>query len=165
MGLLARTWLAASIALGLALAPAFVEAAPKKAKITARTIAKWQKKKMKPDLIVEKAMAGGYKITKAEKKKLLKLKVKKPLIAKLELAQKEQAAPVTASVDAPAAAPKKEPFDPNKTIDPNSIDFDSVPPPKGMPPGIKQTETKPKNEPAPAKEQSKGKREVFAAGK
>src|SRR5688500_5589326 len=111
MGLLARTCLAASLAFGVAMMPSWSEAASKRAsksrskkpaarkpakpKVTAKTIAKWQKKKMPHDQIVEKAMAAGYKITKLEKKKLLKYKVKKPLIAKLEEAQKLQA-PATA---------------------------------------------------------------------
>jgi hypothetical protein len=181
MGLLARTCLAASLVFGVALMPAWTEAAskrtskgrskkpaarkPVKAKVTAKTIAKWQKKKMPQDQIVEKAMAAGYKVTKLEKKRLLKYKVKKPLIAKLEEAQK---APAPAAMVAEASPNKTPTFDLDKTMDPNEIDFDSVPPPKGMPPEIEKkqaAEKKAAPAPAPAKDENKSKRQVFAAGK
>ena len=189
MGLLARTCLPAAIALSVSLSPAWVEAASKRAtktktqkkraakksvkkakakKVTAKTIARWQKQKMPREEIVEKAAAAGYKVTKLEKRKLLRYKVKRPLIAQLEGAQK--AAPAPASE---AALATKTPlkFDLEKTMDPNDIDFDSVPPPKGMPTDLAkkqrdEAEKKPAPAPAPRKsDDNKEKRVVIAAGK
>ncbi len=193
MGLLARTCLPAALVLGLALCPGWAEAAPSNSaackakrasrkkgtkrrghrvapkkrahpKVTAATIAKWQKRKVPQDQIVEKATAAGYKVTKIEKKRLLRLKVKKPLIAKLEEAQKVPGALAQATPAAPS-------FNLEETIDPNDIDFDSVPPPKGMPAGMaqKQKEEAAKKplaaEPAEKSEEPKTKRVVIAAGK
>ena len=191
MGLLARTCLPAVLVLGL-MSPMSAEAEsrssickskkkkavkkkkaakkPARAKVTALTISKWQKKKVPEDQIVEKATAAGYKVTKAEKKKLLKYKVKKPLIARLEgkvvpVPEGEEAAPV-------AKAPPS--FDLDKTMDPNEIDFDSVAPPKGMPNDLatkqKQEATEAKKPATPSKQplkvdDKKEKRVVIAAGK
>jgi hypothetical protein len=185
MGLLARTCLPVVLAFGMLAPAAIAEATSRpgickakkkkkavkrkkrvkraKPKVTARTIAKWQRKKMPHDQIVEKALAAGYKVTKAEKRKLLKLKVKKPLIARLEN-------PVESEPALAAAAPATPKFDLDKTIDPNSIDFDSVPPPKGMPEGYakkqrEEAERKPAPAPAPKNDDKKEKRVVIAAGK
>jgi hypothetical protein len=141
---------------------------PGKAKLTALSISKLQKKKVPEDQIVEQATAAGYRVTKAEKKKLLKYKVKKPLIARLESIGK--AAPVAGASPATKAPPS---FDLEKTIDPNDIDFDSVPPPKGMPDDLakkQRNEAEAEKKPAPAKQplksdDKKEKRVVIAAGK
>src|SRR5688572_16201220 len=172
MGLLARTCLPAALVLGL-MSPAIAGSAerpsickskkkkvvkkkktaakkPAKAKVNALTISKWQKKKVPDDQIVEKATAAGYKVTKAEKKKLLKYKVKKPLIARLEGKAAEGAV-----ADAAPATKAPPSFDLEKTMDPNDIDFDSVPPPKGMPDDLakkqKQEATESKKPAQPAK--------------
>jgi hypothetical protein len=143
MSFLARTCLPVVLLLGAAILPSEVEArgfevckkkakkkrAVKRSKVTAATIAKWQKQKLSPDEIVEKATAAGYVVTKSEKAKLKRLKVKPLVITKLEMSKKDAPAPAVA-----APAKKKDPeFNLDRTINPNDIDFDSVPPPNGMP--------------------------------
>ncbi len=91
----------------------------------ARTIKKLQRKGYTNDEIVEKARAANYVVTKKQKRRLKKMRVRRTLIAAL-------AAPAPAKAVAPA---KPQPIDLDKTIDPNEIDFDSVPPPDGMPTG------------------------------
>ena len=101
--------------------------AKKAKKVTAKNIKAWQKKGLTDEEIVKLATEGGYKVTKKETKKLKKLKVRTTLVAALST-------PVGGTTTAAAApAPKgPEPIDIDTVIDPNDIDFDSVPPPKGM---------------------------------
>ncbi|MEQ8279242.1 MAG: hypothetical protein RMA76_17555 [Deltaproteobacteria bacterium] len=91
----------------------------------ARTIKKLQRKGYTNDEIVEKARAANYVVTKKQKRRLKKMRVRRSLIAAL-------ATPAPAKAVAPA---KPQPIDLDRTIDPNEIDFDSVPPPDGMPTG------------------------------
>ena len=98
--------------------------AAKAKKVTAKTIKGWQKKGLTDEEIVKLAAESGYAVTKKETKRLKKLKVRPSLMAALSGAP---AAPPA------AAAPKgPQPIDIGKIIDPNDIDFDSVPPPQGM---------------------------------
>lgn len=94
-------------------------------KVTAKTIRRWQKKGLSHAKIVKKAHARGYKVTKRQRRKLKRLRVSKRLIAALS------ARPAPKATLA-AAARGPQPIDINTTIDPNDIDFDSVPPPEGM---------------------------------
>ena len=138
-GLLRRLTLALTLVVGGAFAiPEPVEAAPqadsvckrkkrrskrrRKKKLSAKTIKRWQKKGLSNERIVEKARARGYKVTKRERRKLKRARVRKSLIAAL-------AAPAAKRVAAPSGP---QPIDIEKTIDPNEIDFDSVAPPEGM---------------------------------
>lgn len=94
-------------------------------RVTAKQIKRMQRRGLTDDQIVAKAHAAKYKLTKRERRQLKRLRVRKTLIAALDR-------PVASTV---AAAAPAEPlkFDLDKTIDPNDIDFDSVPPPEGMP--------------------------------
>lgn len=131
-----------ALAIGGAVAwPSAAEAAPgrsavsckrgkaKKAKkLTAKTIRRWEKKGWSDEKIVKKAQARAYKVTKKERKRLTRYKVSAPLIAALAATD----APVAKARLAPATPAARQPIDLETTIDPNDIDFDSVPPPEGM---------------------------------
>lgn len=95
-----------------------------KRKITAKTIKRWQKKGWSNEKIVKKAQARGYKVTKRERRKLKKLRVRKSL--RLALAK-----PAAAPAAKPAPSGPKR-IDIEAEMDPNDIDFDSVAPPAGM---------------------------------
>lgn len=95
-----------------------------KKRVTAKKIKRWQKRGLTNEEIVAKAEAAGYKVTKREARKLRRFKVRKSL--RLALAGK-----TAAPAEAAPAAPMK--IDLNHTMDPNDIDFDSVPPPDGTP--------------------------------
>lgn len=100
--------------------------AKSKKKLTAKTIKRWQKKGWSNAKIVKKAQARGYTVTKKEAKRLKKYRVRKSLIAALEK-------PAAGAVAAAPAAPKgPAPIRVDVEMDPNDIDFDSVPPPDGM---------------------------------
>lgn len=148
-------------------------------KVTARTIARWQRKRLKEDAIVARAMKAGYKVeSRREKRRLRKYRVRKSLIAKLVTATEQKKAPAKAQ-------PKAPEFNLDKTIDPNEIDFDSVPPPTGIPdryssnganekdqkldtslrPSAFDPKAKSKSTAQETEDESKKKRVVFAAGK
>ncbi len=95
-------------------------------KVTAKTIRRWQKKGLSHAKIVKKAHARGYKVTKRERRKLKRLRVNKRLIAALSARRAKKTTLASARPSGP------QPIDINTTIDPNDIDFDSVPPPEGM---------------------------------
>lgn len=92
-------------------------------KVTAKTIKRWQRKGWSDAKIVKKAKARGYKLTKREKRKLKKLKVRKSLRLALATPTKAEAKPARTG---PA------PIRVDAEMDPNDIDFDSVAPPAGM---------------------------------
>lgn len=98
--------------------------AAKKKKLSAKTIKRWQKKGWSNAKIVKKAQARGYRVTKKERRKLKRFKVRKSLIAALSSSQ--------VGAVASAGPAKPQAIDIESTIDPNDIDFDSVPPPAGM---------------------------------
>lgn len=149
-------------------------------KVTARTIARWQRRRVKENTIVARAMKAGYEVkTRRERRRLRKYRVRRSLIAKLATATKKKNR-------APPPEKKAPDFNLDKTIDPNEIDFDSVPPPSGIPDEYSSNEQKgdqhklntslrpsafdPNAKPKHAKddadqEDSKKKRVVFAAGK
>lgn len=100
---------------------------PKRAKkITAKTIKRWQKKGWTNAKIVRKAKAKGYVVTKKELRRLRKYRVRKSL----RKALKTELVAVAAVTPAKKRGPQR--IDLNATIDPDDIDFDSVPPPEGM---------------------------------
>ncbi len=96
-------------------------------KVTAKKISRWQRKGWSHDKILQKATAANYKVTKRERRRLKKYRVKRSLIKKLANLEAAEATPVRT-----AAQPNK-PINIHETIDPNEIDFDEVPPPDGMP--------------------------------
>lgn len=145
--------------------------APAPKPVTAQTIKLWEKKGLADAEIVEKAEERGYVVGAAEKKRLEKLKVRRSLIAALG----------GAPAAAPVAVAAKQPIDLQKVIHPSEIDFDSVPPPSGMPRALAEKQEREKDEkkldtslrpsapfegtrkPASASDGS-GRRVVFSAG-
>ena len=96
-----------------------------KRRITAKTIKRWQRKGYSNKKIVRLAKKRGYKLTKKERRRLRRYKVRRSLRKALKTGLVAKAAP-------PKAPKKKGVVDLEETIDPNDIDFDSVPPPEGM---------------------------------
>lgn len=92
---------------------------PKKRRITARTIKRWQNKGWTDARIVARAEKAGYRATKREQARLRKARVRRSLRTALVRRTAE-----------PRGAAR---FNLHQSIDPNDIDFDSVPPPDGMP--------------------------------
>ncbi len=103
-------------------------AAAKPVKIDSKVIRKWEQQGLSDDEILAKAQEAGYTPTPLGLKRMKAAKVRPSLIAALsgEPAAKIEATPV-------AAAPKAPKFDLDKVVDPNEINFDEVPPPKGVP--------------------------------
>lgn len=98
----------------------------KKRGITAKTIKRWQRKGWSNEKIVAKAKKKGYRVTKRERKRLRRYRVRKSL-------RRDLVAMTVAAKQPEAAKPSgPQPIDIESTIDPNEIDFDSVPPPDGM---------------------------------
>lgn len=142
-------------------APAAQEA-PKK--LTSADILKWHKAGLSDDEIVARADAGGFKLTALAVSRLKKAHAPKSLILALsgkpaeapaaeEAAPTPAAAPARATVAAKPEAPKVKPINITDLTDPNDIDFDSVPPPAGVP---KEYQSSPKSShvaSAPAKKQ------------
>lgn len=102
------------------------EAAPKK--ITAKSLLKWKKSGMTDDEIVAKAQSSGYELTSKDKAALKKAKAKS-LIA----AFSGSSGAAEEEVEEVAATPVKKPIDLSEITAPEDIDFDSVPPPTGVP--------------------------------
>jgi hypothetical protein len=112
--------------------------------INADTLIKWRRSGMTDDEIAARAISAGYKLTAKDRAKLKKAKAKS-LIASLEPEQadeEEEAQPVKV---AKPTEPEKKPIDINKITREEDIDFDSVPPPTGMP---KEYAQKPQEKPA-----------------
>ncbi len=100
--------------------------AAKKATFNARTVKRLQKRGLTDAQIVAKAKKANYVMNKKQERRMKRMRVRRSLIAAL-------AAPATDAPVASAPIPAAKPIDLNNTIDPNDIDFDSVPPPDGMP--------------------------------
>lgn len=110
------------------------EAAPKK--VTAQAILKWHKSGMTEDEIVARASEAGYSPTAKDRAALKKGKAPKSLIAALD----------PGSAAEPVAEEKPKAIDLTQMTDPNDIDFDSVPPPSGVPAKYKQSAAAPKKQ-------------------
>ncbi len=132
-------------------------------KVTAKSIKRWQKKGLSNEEIVEKALAKGWKNTKRNRKKLRRARVRKSL-RKAFLAQYKASKNVDlAATSAPAAA---KPINIHETIDPDDIDFDSVPPPDGMPAELaRQHREEAARKPVAKVRKKRGKRRVVVSAK
>jgi hypothetical protein len=100
-------------------------AAPKK--ITAATLIKWRKSGMTDDEIVAKAQAADYVMSSKDKAALKKAKAKSLIAAFSGSSASEEEESVE------VAAPARKAIDINDITNPEDIDFDSVPPPTGIP--------------------------------
>ncbi len=102
------------------------------AKVTSKSIIKWKKHGLLDDEIVQRASDGGFKMTPLAKASLKKARISKSLMAQLEgkPAPTNVGREMTIPEEKPAA---KKPVNLAQVGDPNDIDFDSVPPPKGIP--------------------------------
>lgn len=114
-------------------------------KVTAKTILRWKKAGLDDETIAAKASAAGYHLTSRDKAKLKRHHASKALLGALANPRKDEsrreerrapgedrrsAAPVTVASAAPAA---RRPLDLTKKVRPEDIDFESVPPPAGIP--------------------------------
>jgi hypothetical protein len=113
-------------------------------KVTVKTIFRWRKSGLSDAEIASKANDAGYQLTAADKAKLKKGHASKALIAALGGKDAEPEAAKATVAQAPA--PSAKPTTPGRMIDPNEIDFDSVPPPAGIPSQYMQS-----NHPSPKK--------------
>jgi hypothetical protein len=118
-------------------------AATAEKKITSKEVIAWKKSGMSDDEIVSRANEGGFRMTALAKSRLQKAHTPKSLMAALE-GKPVEAKPVEAKkadeskaeISITASRPKNagpKPININHMIDPNEIDFDSVPPPAGIP--------------------------------
>jgi hypothetical protein len=102
------------------------------AKVTSKSIIKWKKQGLSDDAIVERANDSGFKMTPIAKTSLKRARISKSLLAQLE--GKPAATNVGREMTIPEEKPAaKKPVNLAQVGDPNDIDFDSVPPPKGIP--------------------------------
>jgi hypothetical protein len=110
-------------------------AAPAEKKVTSKSVIAWKKQGLSDDEIVSRANDGGFRMTPLARTNLKKAHISKSLLAALE-GKAEETKPTPASRELTiAAAPEPKKAKPINLaqIDPNDIDFDSVPPPKGIP--------------------------------
>ncbi len=104
-------------------------------KVTAQSILQMHKKGMTDDEIVARADKAGYSMSAKDRATLKKGHAPKSLMSALDPQGASEPAPAKAApVEKTVVAEKKpEPINIHKVTDPNDIDFDSVPPPAGMP--------------------------------
>lgn len=105
--------------------------AKKPRKVTYKTVLRMWKKKKGEDAIVAAATEAGYVPSDKDVRILKKRKLPASLIAALQGAPE---APVAAATPTPATRK----VDLDKITRPEDIDFDDVPPPKGMPAWVKK---------------------------
>lgn len=111
------------------------EAAPPK-KITADTLLKWKRAGMTDDEVAARATSAGYTMNERAKAKLKKAHATKligMLVPAGGAAEEEDDAPMVAEIKVAKPTNAARPIDINKITAPEDIDFDSVPPPQGLP--------------------------------
>lgn len=103
--------------------------------VTAHSIVQWKKQGVSDEDIVARASEAGYRPTPRDRARLKKARVSKSLLLALE----GRSAGEATSPSAKGARP----IDVTKLTNPNDIDFDSVPPPQGIPKQYGAPGTKP----------------------